>query len=246
MLDPRLLRTPSFAVALATFAIGSFVAVGSLVLVAQYMQLVLGLGPLEAGLWSSPFFLALIVGSTSTPAIARLIRPGYLIIAGLGFAAIGFFLLSYVDEATAPATLAVISAVYALGLAPTFSLSTNLIVCSAPPEQAGIASAIAETGSEFGGALGIAVLGSIVTAMYRMGMTGMMASRGLPESVTHTLSTAVDVGRHVGGTLGDTILKLSRTAFLHGLQSAATVAAIVLVVTIVLTARSLSAWKSIS
>lgn len=246
MIDPRLFRSPSFAVALATFAVGSFVAVGSLVLIAQYMQLVLGLGPLQAGLWSSPFFLALIVGSTVTPFIARRVRPGHLIIAGLAFAAAGFFLLSRVDETTAPATLAAICCVYALGLAPTFSLATNFIVGGAPPEQAGVASALAETGSEFGGALGVAVLGSIVTAMYRVAMTGTMPPGSFPERVTHTLGTAVEAAHHIGGTLGASILTASRAAFLHGLQSAAIVSAIVLVATIALAARWLSAWKSIS
>ena len=243
VIDPRLFRSPAFAVALATFAVGSFVAVGSLVFVAQYMQLVLGLDPFEAGLWSSPFFIALIVSSTATPPLARRMRPGYLVVAGLVFAAVGFVLLSSVDETTAPAMLAAISCVYALGLAPVLNLSTNFMVCSAPAEQAGIASAIAETGSEFGGALGIAVLGSIVTAMYRNAMTAMMPPGPFPDGVPRTLGAAIEAAHHVGGTLGAEILTVSRTAFVQGLRAAAIVSAVVLVVTAALAARWLSALK---
>jgi DHA2 family multidrug resistance protein-like MFS transporter len=243
VIDPRLFRSASFAVSLGTFTVGSFVAVGSLVFVAQYMQLVLGLGPFEAGLWSSPFFIALIIGSTATPPLARRVRPGYLVIAGLTSAAVGFLLLSSVDETTAPAALAAISCVYALGLAPIFTLSTNFIVCSAPPEQAATASAIAETGSEFGGALGIAVLGSIVTAMYRAAMIDMMPPGPLPDGVPRTLGAAIEAAHHIGGKVGVEILTVSRTAFLHGLTAAAIVAAVVLVVTAALAARWLPALK---
>jgi MFS transporter, DHA2 family, multidrug resistance protein len=246
VIDPRLFRSPAFAVALGTFTVGSFVAVGSLVFVAQYMQLVLGLEPFEAGLWSSPFFIALIISSMATPPLARRMRPGHLVIAGLSFAAVGFLLLSSVDETTAPLTLAAISCLYAFGLAPIFTLSTNFIVSSAPPEQSATASAIAETGSEFGGALGIAVLGSIVTALYRDAMIDMMPPGPLPDGVPRTLGAAIEAADRLGGELGHTILTVSRAAFLQGLKAAAIVAAVTLLVTAALAARWLPALKPTS
>ncbi len=77
MIDLRLFRAPAFSAALAIYALGTFVAFGIFIFIAQYMQLVLGLAPLEAGLWTVPFAGAFIVGSMLTPMIVRRVRPAY-------------------------------------------------------------------------------------------------------------------------------------------------------------------------
>lgn len=244
MIDLRLFHRPAFAAALATYAFVSFVAFGSLVFVAQYMQLVLGLGPLEAGLWSLPFAATFIFGSTVTPFIARRMRCASLIAGGLALAAVGFVMLSRVHETTTPATLAAACCTYALGLAPAFTLMTDLIIGSAPAEQSGAASALSETGSEFGGALGIAVLGSIGTAVYRITMAAATPPGAPNEVWASTLGAAVQTAHRIGGALGATLLEVSRAAFVQGLQAVAFVSAIVLAVTAMLVARWLSAPRT--
>src|SRR4051794_31686265 len=167
LIDLSLFRTPSFNVSLAANMLAIFVAVGYFLFVAQYLQLVVGLSPLQAGLWSLPSAAGFIAGSQLTPRLAGRIRPAYLISGGLAAAAVGLVVLAQVGVHGGLAALIVASVVISLGLGPVFGLTTELIVGSAPPEKAGAASGISETAAELGGALGIAVLGSIGVALYR-------------------------------------------------------------------------------
>ena len=167
MIDLSLFRVPAFNAALSANTFGFFVNFGIAVFIAQYLQLVLGLSPFEAGLWTVPYASAFIVGSLLTPVLVASIRPAFVIAGGLALSAAGFALLTLVDGDSSLATLVTGSVVFALGLAPVYTLAADMMVGSAPPERAGAAAGISETSSEFGGALGIAVLGAIGTAVYR-------------------------------------------------------------------------------
>src|SRR5206468_8987565 len=115
LIDMRLFRVPAFSVSLATYALVILVLFGGFLFLPQYMQLVLGLSPLEAGLWSLPWALSFVVGSMLTPRIARRIRPAYVMAGGLAFAALGFAVLTQVTASTNLIIVAVASAVFALG-----------------------------------------------------------------------------------------------------------------------------------
>ena len=230
MIDVRLFKVTSFNAALAVNFLAIFVAVGYFLFVAQYLQLVVGLSPFEAGLWSLPSAVGFIVGSQLAPRFAHRVRPAYMIGGGLTIAAIGLALLTQVGTTDGLLTIVIASLIISLGLAPVFGLTTELIVGSAPPERAGAASGISETGSELGGALGIAILGSIGVAIYR----GDIAER-LPASVPaeaevvarDTLGSAVDVAAHLPGEVGAVVLETARGAFVHGMQLTSGIAAIV-------------------
>jgi MFS transporter, DHA2 family, multidrug resistance protein len=232
MIDPRLFRVPAFNAALATNLLGIFIAVGYFLFVAQYLQLVLGLSPLQAGLWSLPSAGGLIVGSNLAPQILRRVRPAYVIGAGLAMAAAGLVLLTRVGGPADLAILVVASCVVSLGLAPVFTATTDLIVGSAPPERAGAASGISETGSELGGALGIAILGSIGVALYRAGLADSLPA-GIPSQAAvaarDTLGGAVGVARRLPADLGAALLAAAREAFTTGLQVTAGISAVVAV-----------------
>ena len=180
LIDLSLLSVQPLAASLAVYTLGTFVAFGSFLYVTQYMQVVLGLGPPEAGLWTTPFAVAFLVGSMLSPFLVRRARPAYVMAGGFALAAVGFGLLTRI--ATAPGLGLLVSGfvVYSLGLAPMFTLTNDLIVASAPPQRAGAVSAISETGSEFGGALGTAVFGSVCTAVY--------GSAIAPDSLPHALA----------------------------------------------------------
>ena len=236
MIDLRLFRIPAFSASLAAYALATFVVFGVFVFIAQYLQLVLGFSPMKAGLWTVPFALAFIVGSTLTPAIARRVRPAFVMAAGLAIAAVGFGALTQLDRTTGPAVLVTGFVIFSLGIAPVFTLATDLIVGTAPPERAGAAAAISETASEFGGALGIAILGSIGTAVYRSRITDAIPD-GVPpdavEAARNTLGGAVAVARPLPDPLGAELLAAAREAFSGALElSAAISAAIVLVLAI--------------
>jgi DHA2 family multidrug resistance protein-like MFS transporter len=114
-------------------------------------------------------------------------------------------------------------------MAPVFTLTTDLVVGSAPPEKAGAASAISETSAEFGGALGIAVFGSIGVALYRTGLTDAIpASVGADtaEAARATLAGAMDVARELPGRAGPELAQTAKSAFIRGLQLCAAISTV--------------------
>jgi MFS transporter, DHA2 family, multidrug resistance protein len=230
MIDLGLFRLPRFTAALATNFLAIFVAVGYFLFVAQYLQLVVGLSPLGAGLWSLPSALGFIVGSQVAPRVLHRVRPALVVGGGLGVAAVGLGLLARVGVADGLAPLVAGSVVISLGLAPVFGLTTELIVGSAPPEQAGAASGISETGAELGGALGLAILGSVGVAIYR-GELGDRLPAAVPAeaaaAVRDTLGSAAAAAGQLPDQLGAAVLAAAREAFVQGMQLSSAIAAVV-------------------
>jgi MFS transporter, DHA2 family, multidrug resistance protein len=232
MIDVRLFRIKSFNAALAVNFLAIFVAVGYFLFVAQYLQLVEGLSPLEAGLWSLPSAVGFIIGSQLAPHIVQRIRPGRLISGGLAVAAFGLAMLTQVGPSGGLLMLVASSVVISLGLAPVFGMTTELIVGSAPPERAGAASGISETGAELGGALGIAILGSIGVAIYRGEIADRLPAAVPVEAATDardTLGRAVAVAGELPGQLGTAVMDTAREAFVHAMQLTSGIAAVVAV-----------------
>lgn len=223
LIDLGLFRRPAFSAAIAINMLGFFVAFGSFPLIAQYLQLVLGLSPLRAGLWSAPSGLAFVVGALTTPALARTISPPRLVAVGLAIAAVGLLLLAGGGDPG----LARIVAGYvtlSLGLAPVFTLTTDLIVSAAPPERSGAAAGIAETSSELGGALGIAILGSLAATFYRMRLEdglGVSVPAGIAETARETLGGVAALVEQLPAEQGSALLATARDAYTTGLQNAA-------------------------
>jgi DHA2 family multidrug resistance protein-like MFS transporter len=232
MIDIGLFRIGSFNAALATNFLAIFVAVGYFLFVAQYLQLIVGLSPLEAGLWSLPSAFGFIVGSQVAPRVLQGVRPGHVIGGGLALAAVGLVVLVQVGAASSLAPLVTASVLISLGLAPVFALTTELIVGSAPPERAGAASGISETGAELGGALGIAILGSIGVAVYRGVLADTMPA-GIPAEAAavarDTLGGAMGVAAQLPGELGTALVDAAREAFTQGMQLTVTLSAVVAV-----------------
>src|SRR5687768_2513935 len=133
LIDLRLFRVPAFRVSLATFTLTTLVVFGSYVYIAQYLQLVLGLSPLAAGMWMLPGSLGVIAGSMLAPTIVRRVHPAFVMGGGLALATVGFTVLTQVGTYGLPALVLGSGTVY-LGLGPVFTLGTDLIVSSAPPE----------------------------------------------------------------------------------------------------------------
>lgn len=234
LIELGLFRLPAFNASLATYTLGTLVVFGAYVFIAQYLQLVLGLSPLQAGLWTVPSMVAFIVGSMLVPVLARRVRPAYLIAGGLVFAAFGFGALTQIDGSSGLAPVVIGSVVYSLGISPVVILATDLIVGSAPVERAGAASAISETSSELGGALGIAVLGSIGTAVYRRIMAGGVPP-DLPAEATDaarsTLGGALAVAERLSNQPGAELLGLAREAFVQAFELISAICAAIAIVT---------------
>ena len=230
MIDLTLFRHRTFNTALSINFLAIFVAIGYFLFVAQYLQLVAGLSPLQAGLWSLPSAIAFIVASQAAPRLVQRIRPAYLISGGLAIAAVGLGVLTQVGADGDLLALISASIIISLGLAPVFGLTTEMVVGSAPPEKAGAASGISETGAELGGALGIALLGSIGVAIYRDFLADRLpptVPRAAAAEAMDTLGAAVAAAAELPGEIGTTVVALSREAFVQGMAIGAGIAAIV-------------------
>jgi len=221
LIDLRLFAIPAFRASLVLYGGSILVLFGAFVYLPQYLQLVLGLSPLQGGLWTLPWGIGFVLGSLVTPALARRIRPARLMSWGLAVSAAGYFLLA--AAAVTGHSLVLLAAgqfVLTLFASPVFTLTNDVIIGSAPPERAGAASGISETCAELGGALGIALFGSIGVAIYR-GMLVTALPPGLSsdvvQTVMSTLGGAVVVAQRLPGAAAATLLGVAREAFVRGL-----------------------------
>jgi DHA2 family multidrug resistance protein-like MFS transporter len=191
LIDLNLFRISRFNISLLAYMMGAFISFGTSIFISQYLQLVLGLSPLNAGLWMLPWTLGFIGGSLLTPLIIKKYSPVQVMSVGFALSAIGFGLIMMVETIDPLTALVAGSLITSFSMAPIFTLTTDFILSSAPPEKTGAASAISETSAEMGGALGIAILGSLGTAVYRISM-----ARDLPASIP------ADVAEAARDTLG--------------------------------------------
>jgi DHA2 family multidrug resistance protein-like MFS transporter len=224
LIDLALFRVRAFTASLATNVFGFIVLFGMLLFIAQYLQSVLGLSSLQAGLWMIPSGCAFIAGSLLTPTVVRWVRPAYVIAHGLVLAAVGFVMLTRVDVRSGLAMLVTGSIVSDFGLAAVVTLTTDLIVGAAPPGRAGAASAMSETSTELGGALGIAILGSIGMAVYRAGVSNALPQTvpsAVADAARNTLGEALAAAGGLPHQLRPELAQTARNAFTHGLHVAA-------------------------
>jgi MFS transporter, DHA2 family, multidrug resistance protein len=243
MIDLGLFRRPAFSLALGANTLAFAVVFGIEVFVAQYFQLVLGYSPLEAGLWSVPGAAAFVVGSQLTPPLASRVRPPAAMLGGIVVAVVGVALLTQVGASDGPGLLVAGIVVLSLGVAPLFTLAADLAVGSAPPERAGAASGISETSSELGGALGLAILGTVGAAVYR-GQAGEAIPAQVPSEAAatarETLAGAVQVADRLPQNLAMDVLEPAREAFTQALQVAATVSGVLVAAAAIFVARLLA------
>ena len=239
LIDLSLFRSPAFTASLLVNVVGFFVAFGTFLFIAQYLQLVLGMSPLQAGLWTAPSGLAFIAGSMLAPVLARRMPPTRVIACGFAVAAAGFAVLTQIGRSNGPSVVVSAYVILSLGLAPVFTMATDVIVGLAPPERAGMAAALSETSTEFGGALGIAILGSIVTAVYRSVMASA-TPMGLPsaaaETARDTLGGAAAIAASLPERTGAALLAAARDAFTDAVVLTATVSAALVIGAAIVTA----------
>jgi MFS transporter, DHA2 family, multidrug resistance protein len=229
LIDLRLFRVPAFTASLALYGFGIMMVFGGFLFVPQFLQLVLGLSPLEAGLWTLPWALAFVVGSQVTPFLAQRYPPATVMAVGLTLAALGFAVFTQLEPTSGFAMIVSGSVVFSLGTAPLFTLTNDLIIGSAPPERAGAAAGISETSAELGGALGIALFGTIGLAIYRSGVADGLPAGVPPEAATaaqDTLGGAVAVAGHLPSELSTPLLLTANEAFVQGVHVSAAISAI--------------------
>ncbi len=239
LLDMRLFGSRTFSAALIVLLVGLVGVSGVMLLVTQYLQLVAGFTPLAAGLWMGPPALMMVLAGIMAPLIARRIRPGYVVGAALALSTLGYWLLAAVEVNANGVGMAIagFSLVY-LGLGTIAALGTDLVVGAAPAEKAGSASAMSEMVQELGVALGVALLGSLATFVYRAQVSATMADGEIAEAaevVEESLWATVSAGE----SLPAGVLLEAQQAFTAGLNVTATVGGIAILALAVVSIVSL-------
>jgi DHA2 family multidrug resistance protein-like MFS transporter len=196
---------------------------GTFLLVSLYLQSVAGLTPLQAGLWLLPQMVAMIIGTLAAPVLLRWVRRGVLICAGIGITMIGFAVLIGTTATGGPLVPVIGFTVACAGIGGATALATDVVVGSAPADQAGSASAISETGAELGIGLGIALLGSIGTLVYRAGL-----GAGTPADAASGITRALTLAAELPAGQAEALAAAARQAFTQGLVVVAVVGTVTL------------------
>ncbi|SFT86943.1 MFS transporter, DHA2 family, multidrug resistance protein [Geodermatophilus amargosae] len=229
LLDLRPFAQRSFRIVAAIGLVTAATTGGLFLVFSQYIQMAQPLSPLRAGLWLTPAALAMAAGSLLAPGLLRRGQVHSVLAACLAAAAAGSLLLSRADG---PLMAAVAIAVIHGGLGPVFTATTDLIVASAPPERSGSAAAVSETTSELGLALGVAVLGSLATAVHRQALSADFPSATTteaPSAAGESLAAAVAVVSARPDTAASVeLIAAIRDAATSGLSATAACAAVVL------------------
>ncbi|SEP49497.1 MFS transporter [Amycolatopsis saalfeldensis] len=217
LMDLKLFGNRAFSATIGVTVLAMFAQLTVSLMSAQYFQLVLGWSPLKSGLAGLPGMGGALVGGTLGAVLVKVLGRAGTVTLGCAASALGFALYSQIDLTTAYPYLVVTMAVFGIGLALVLTVATDTVLGVVPKERAGAASAISETATELGGALGIAVLGSLLGSLYRNGLVlpgGLSAAAA--DSARDTLGGAVQVAAQVPG--GQALLASAREAFVGGLQ----------------------------
>jgi hypothetical protein len=223
MLPLSLFRDRRFSTGSGVITVAFFVMFGFFFLVTQYFQFGRGYSPLEAGLAGLPPALAFIVFSPRSAALAERYGGARIMAAGLVIVAGGFAVLATLSPDTPYPVIAGALAVLGAGMAITVAPATGEIMTSVPLSKAGVGSAVNDTTRELGGALGIALMGSIATTAYRSGidLDGVRLPAGSRAAAEESIGAADSIAATVPG--GQALTAQAASAFTDAFTLANTV-----------------------
>ena len=235
LLDVRLFTDPAFAVGAATIVLFFAANFGFLYLLMQYLQLVQGYSPIGTALAISPVMAGIIVLSGFSFWYLPKLGLRVVLVSGLALIAVGFLLLGHVDANSSYLDQVWRWLVLSVGIGLLTAPATSAIMTAVPDNKQGVASAVNDAAREIGGALGIAVAGSILAARYTDRLLPQLTA--FPEPVrgpaSDSLAQALKISERLG-PLGDRLAALSETAFIHAMQTAVLVIAVIVAITTVL------------
>ncbi|MEV0794346.1 MFS transporter [Kribbella sp. NPDC050459] len=229
LLDLSLFRSRGFSSAVLADLLTILGLSGLIFFLSQYLQLVQGLRPIEAGLAELPAAIGSIVAGLLAGQVARRFSVRAVVAGGLAAIGLALAALTTISADTGYPLLGAALLAVGAGAGLSFTVTADVILAAVPKEEAGAASAVSETAYELGAALGIALLGSIVTGVYR-NFTG---PAGTPEAAHESLGGAVEAAAQLPPQTAAALLDAARESFAHGVSIAAGVGAVVLLATAV-------------
>ncbi|MCK1799070.1 MFS transporter [Streptomyces sp. XM4193] len=228
LIDFTAFARPAFGTAVGCIVLTVMALVGLALIAAQYLQLVLGLSPLETGLRLLPLSVAAVTAGLLGPRVLPLIGPRRMVALGFLATAVAVLALSSLGADDNPAVM--ISGFVLLG----FGLETTLFGCyesmlsDAPPREAGGAAAIGETAYQLGAGLGIAALGSVMHGAYAAAFRRDEEIAENSGAAGNSLSEAYAVADDLGDAAGAALRDHAQLAFVHGMRAALVVSAVLL------------------
>lgn len=222
MLDVRLFADRRFSAASVSVTLVFFSLMGSMFFLTLYLQGVLGLGALETGIRFAPIAIGMIVASPLSATLTTRVGAKLTTAAGLAIVGVGTGSLATLGIGSSDLHVAVVLTVTAFGMGLAMTPATDAIMGALPPEKFGVGSAVNDTTREIGGALGVAILGSLFAAVYSGNVHAALA--GLPpeaaEIARQSLPGAVAVSGAIGGAPGAALLAAAQQAFVDAMAMA--------------------------
>jgi predicted MFS family arabinose efflux permease len=222
MLKIQFFRNPRFTAASVGVMLVFFALFGSFFFITQELQFVLGYTPLQAGLRLAPIALVLAVAAPLSGRLVERIGNRAMVSIGLGLAALG---LAFLGTATAGSGYGhILQSLLFLGVGMGFAIApaTESIMGSLPVEKAGVGSAMNDTTRQVGGALGVAILGSVFSSAYVAGLAPALRSTPpvAAKAAGQSVGAALAVAQRLGGSAGEALGLAARTSFVHAMDRA--------------------------
>ncbi|CUW27497.1 MULTISPECIES: MFS transporter [Streptomyces] len=219
LVDLRMFRRPAFSTSVGCIVLAMLALVGLELIAAQYLQLVLGLSPLETGLRLLPLTVAAMAAGLAGARMLRRFGPRRMVCFGFCLTAAAVLTLTAMGAADNPPLLLAGFVLLGFGLETTLFGAYESMLSEAPADQAGGAAAIGETSYQLGAGIGIALLGTVMNAAYA---PGLRAVPGVPrrasDAAGHSLGEAYEVAGRLGGAAGAALRRAARDSFVHGLH----------------------------
>ncbi|MDH7463073.1 MFS transporter [Chitinophagaceae bacterium 26-R-25] len=245
LFELKLFNSSAFTTALLSLFIALFSWSGMFFFVGQFLQLVSSLDSFTAGLWTIPSSTGSIVLCMLAPLLVKRFPRGNLIVSGIIILAIGIGLISFIST-TSLALLIAATVLMSGGCGLIVTLGIDMVVASAPPEKAGAAAGISETSTALGGSLGIALLGSFWTLLYRHQIAKhipALTQQKDAETIKNTLGGTAAMAKKLPPSEAMNILNEARSAFVHSLNITAAICALIIVMVAILAAKKFGAEK---
>jgi EmrB/QacA subfamily drug resistance transporter len=228
MLDVRFFRNRRFSAASAAITLSFFAMFGAIFFLTQYQQLVLGTSALETGLRMLPVAAGLVIGGPLSAKLTARVGAKPVVTAGLCLIAAALLLMTQFQVDSAYGIVAAAFVVLGIGIGTTMAPATDSVMGSLPLAKASVGSAVNDATRTTGGALGVAVLGSILSSGYRGDMDAIGGAGG--AAAHDSLAGALAVAARIGGATGDRLASTAQAAFVSGMHAAVLVGAAIALV----------------
>jgi len=234
MLDLRFFKNPRFSAASGSITLVFFAMFGSMFLLTQYLQFVLAYSPLETGVRMLPFAATMMVAAPMSAKITEKTGTKVIVAGGLGLVTLGLLSMTGLQVDTSYGGVVIRLMLIALGMAFVMAPATESVMGSLPLAKAGVGSAVNDTTRQVGGALGVAIIGSVLSSTYGPKVVEFFAGTPAPpqavDAAKGSLGGAIGVAENLRaagqGALADKLLAVANQSFVDALHTGALVAAV--------------------